>query len=135
MQLAIKNVCLKTINGKAQQLNEQHAYFYQIQCQLAVTNIRFCEFGVWTEQEMFVQRIYLDNVFIKVCLAKVDQFFKKFILPELLGKYFSRKKSSTKPVLSPLCFCNTNDDNKTLIKCSFDLCKIVHFHKEYMGLK
>ena len=48
--------CLIEKNGKMC-LSESHGYFYQVQTQMHVTNLKWCDFVIWRSQELFVQRI------------------------------------------------------------------------------
>ena len=63
--------------------------------------------------DIHIERIYQDSEFIATCLAKSKSFFMKGILPELLGKFFSR---APKPILtdntslSPTPTQTTTDD-------------------------
>ena len=42
-------------------LKQNHAYFAQIQGQLAITNRRYCDFFVYTHRRYFLERIYFDS--------------------------------------------------------------------------
>ena len=48
---------------------------------------------MWREQELIVDRISPDNEFIKKALDQATNFFKYSLLPELLGKFYSRLPS------------------------------------------
>ena len=41
-------------------ISESHGYFYQVQTQMHVTNLKWCD-----SQELFVQRIWYNSVFMK----------------------------------------------------------------------
>ena len=43
-------------------LEKTHAYYYQVTGQLALTGAQFCDFVVWTEIDMHIERISLDAV-------------------------------------------------------------------------
>ncbi|KAK2138641.1 hypothetical protein LSH36_2687g00008, partial [Paralvinella palmiformis] len=51
-----KNSCLKKVNGVLK-LKTNHPYFYQVQTQMLVSSMDYCEFIVWTDQDLFGQRI------------------------------------------------------------------------------
>ena len=42
-------------NGVHLCVDTVHAYYYQVQCQLFVTGVEYCDFVVWTTKELFVQ--------------------------------------------------------------------------------
>ena len=71
-------------------LDVSHAYYYQVQAQLKFCCADYCDFVVWREGELMVQRIYLDETFIADALEKCEQFIKVAILPEILGNGIQR---------------------------------------------
>lgn len=75
-------------------LNRQHNYYFQVQCQLHVTQTSYCDFCVWTPSELHIERIMPDSSF-ESCVMKATRFFKYAVLPELLGKWFSRNGSDS----------------------------------------
>ena len=77
-------------------LKQDHAYFYQIQMQLfickkAMQKEVVCDFIVWTSKDTVIQRISLDEAFIQMKLDVLQHFFINAILPEVIGKWYSRK--------------------------------------------
>ncbi len=61
-----------------------------VQCQLFCTQRTYCDFVVWTKKDVHIERIYPDNVFWLNHIQQVDHFFQVGILPELVGKFYSR---------------------------------------------
>ena len=56
-------------------------YFYQVQCQLALTGIEWCDFfSYMDDSKYFCQRIFLDKFFFQNSKDKVDQFFFNYFL-------------------------------------------------------
>ena len=60
--------------------------------------MKFCEFAygdfvVWREDELIVERINPDHEFLSSALEKSTEFFKYGILPELLGKWYTKLPS------------------------------------------
>ena len=50
--------CLKDKNGEMQ-LSTTHAYYYQVQTEMHVTRVQWCDFVVWSPiDDTFVQRVY-----------------------------------------------------------------------------
>ena len=89
---------LKEVDGSLQ-LDNSHAYYYQIQTQLFVSNVEYCDFCVCTFVEddeskgLHIERIYKNETFWSDCISKAEQFFKTCLLPEILGKYYTRPNS------------------------------------------
>lgn len=65
------------------QLKKEHPFFWQIQGQLMVTGLSWCDLLVYSKQDMLVQRIYRDNSLIKDMQRKLEEFFFYFYLPNL----------------------------------------------------
>ena len=77
-------------------LREKHAYYYQVQMQLFITNAEYCDFIVWTLKDIYFQRLFPDNIlWTDDALAKATNFFKDSILLELVGKWYTRPFTSS----------------------------------------
>ena len=66
------------------ELKKSHQYYTQVQCQLACTGAKFCDFFVWTPNETSCQRIAADETFIANRLEKVKAFYDERIVPEMI---------------------------------------------------
>ena len=49
----------------------------------------YCDFVVWTKEDIHVERIYPNESFWVENVSKVKHFFVSSVLPELVGKFFS----------------------------------------------
>ncbi|XP_037068557.1 uncharacterized protein LOC119089850 [Pollicipes pollicipes] len=65
-------------------LKKNHAYFAQVQCQLACTGARMCDFFVWTPRETVCDRITFEPEFWNWRLERVREFYMQCVLPELV---------------------------------------------------
>ena len=91
---ADSSFCLKyDDNGVDLCLDTVHAYYYQVQCQLFVTGVEYCDFVVWTTKDLFVQRVLPDTDFWDRMLPRAILFYKKGVLPEMLGQWFTRSSA------------------------------------------
>ena len=72
-------------------LDIYHAYYFQVQAQMKFCCASYANFVVWTEKQWFVQRIYPDEPFISNVLESCNTFIKIGILPEIIGKYYSKE--------------------------------------------
>ena len=45
-------------------LRVYHAYYYQVQAQLKFCNAKYCYFVVFSEEELFIHSMYIDEPFI-----------------------------------------------------------------------
>ena len=116
-----KNSRLLEMNGKLS-LDRQHAYYYQVQAQIFICEVEFCDFILWTEQDIHIERILPDNVFWKNAVAKATKFFFIGILPEIMGKWYSRplipnvnqndEQTDDEKVMC-WCYCQQNIEGST----------------------
>lgn len=64
-----ENFCMIKQNGNWQ-LKRDHTYYYQIQMQMNVCQVPHCEFVVWTENGIAVERVPADDVLLMKCLIR-----------------------------------------------------------------
>ena len=140
-----KNFCLKnTVNGLA--LDQSHAYYYQVQTQLFVMNVEYCDFCVCTFTDnlsdgLHIERISKDFEFWNDCTKKAETFFLTSILPELLGKWYTRPyepvnkaesdesltSSSKADSTETFCYCKGIEEGE-MIACDNAECAVEWFH-------
>ena len=66
--------CLEKQHDGKYQLKRDHAYYYQCQLQLFVTGHSFCDFVIWTKEELHIERITLDEALIESALPIAEKF-------------------------------------------------------------
>ena len=76
--------CIEEKNGKMV-LSSSHSYYYQIQTQMHVTNLPWCDFVVWTPvEDLFVQHIYYCKSFMEETISKASSFYFNIFLPSVV---------------------------------------------------
>jgi len=65
-------------------LSESHSYFYQLQTQMHVTHLQWCDFGVWSPHDIFVQQIKYDPVFMKSAISTTGKFYFQHFQPAVI---------------------------------------------------
>lgn len=65
---------VKFVNGKAK-LKKTHKYYFQVQGQLAITGLLWCDFITSTKSDLTVERIWLDESLIAAMKDKLDLFY------------------------------------------------------------
>jgi hypothetical protein len=132
--------CLqKTADGRIT-LKDDHAYFYQVQTQIFLCNAEYCDFVLWTNEGLHVERILPDVLFWHGVLEECTKFFKIVILPELAGRLFTRSTIVNNPRIvsacanQMFCFCNKPESDRMAI-CSNSDCKYKKFHLSCLKLK
>lgn len=61
-------------------LKHSHSYYWQVQGQLLLTGMEWCDFIVFAEEDILVQRIHRDAEIARVIREKGDYFFFYFYL-------------------------------------------------------
>ena len=65
---------LKMKSGNLE-LKKSHAYYWQVQGQMLITGLTWCDFVISAEDDLLIQRIYRDNDVCKVIREKIDRFY------------------------------------------------------------
>ena len=134
--------CLITVN-ETLELSKSHSYYYQVQCQLLVTGKDFCDFIVWTKEDFFLERISKDPIRCLEITEKSQHFFQNVILPELVGKIYTRSlQESSAPAdhsysKDLICTCQRayDEDFDNVIGCDGENCPFQWLHFRCAGIK
>ncbi|KAM3619822.1 uncharacterized protein V6R79_014096 [Siganus canaliculatus] len=132
--------CLRIEEDGTMTLKTDHKYMYQVQAQMHVARVSYCDFMVWTLQDIFIQRIKYDPVFFHNAYLKVYELIKTGILPELLGKWYTAPhhiSTDTAATVQPPemgCCCGQPSDSDD-ISCTSGQCKRKHFQRSFLKLK
>ena len=104
----------------------------------------YCDFIVWTSEDVQVERIYPNWEFWLDCVSCAELLFKNSILPKPLGNLFSRVPetqtlSSTPEHQSPptcevYCHCQGPEDGD-MVGCDNRKCSHKWFHLSCFNLK
>lgn len=142
-----KNCCLKKDENGDIYIDKSHAYYYQVQAQIFICGVEYCDFVVWTQKDLFVQRILPDQEFWENVLCTASEFFNKCILLEIVGKWYTRPGCEVQALPSsstssddedqegPWCYCQRNMEGSLLIGCDNDACKIKWYHMSCLRMK
>ena len=104
--------CMLKSEG-AWSLKRSHSYYYQVQLQLHVCHdALYADFIVWTQSEIAVERIYRDDQFFENCIENARHFFTYGILPEIIGKWYTRMPIAEKDGTIPIPATVDNSDSK-----------------------
>lgn len=147
-----KGSCLQQVDGGLK-LDKSHSYYYQIQCQLNICEFQLCYFVVWSPEELHVEEINRDARFFAELLPAVDRFLVKGILPEIIGRWYTRQSvirptsesdaaaiptgsvgeldvitsgndvNFTSTTKEVYCICNGIDDGRRMVMCEDENCK------------
>ena len=138
----LPKACVDTDNDGKVTLCRNHAYYYQVQTQIHACEVDYADFVLWTSTDIHVERIEPNDNLWKEILERSQEFFIKAVLPELLGKYYTRSYmthgDSGSSTSSSHCFCNKSkscDHGDSMIACENKKCQIKWFHRSCIQLK
>lgn len=80
---------IEQLNDGSFFLKKDHEYYYQVQMQLFVSGFELAHFVVWTNLGLEIIHVPADHDFWSLNYPKTVTFFKKVILPELIGQFYS----------------------------------------------
>ena len=149
--------------SRMKQVCHTNASFYQVQTQIFICKVEYCDFCVCTFPEtgpsLYTERIYPDSDFWHTCIDKATHFFRICILPEILGKWYTRpfsvplqtnsKTGGLSEQCSPCtstsdgglnkklyCYCKQPEDGVAeMIACDNPQCLIEWFHTDCLKIK
>lgn len=76
----------KDIDGQLH-LSHNHAYYAQVQGEIAILNVEWCDFVVFSKGKVVVDRILADLDYWDNLQEKMEQFYLHHVVPELLSKH------------------------------------------------
>lgn len=65
-------------NGQDIKVSKTHDCYYQIQGQLLLSGLQFCDFVLYTRKDLFTQRVYRDVLFMNTMIAKLYEFHANY---------------------------------------------------------
>ena len=101
-----------------------------------VCNRKYCDFFMWTEKDYFCQRIIQDKDICKTCVEKAELVFRNGVLPEIIGKCFTRVPKVTvydNKDGSQFCYCK-GEVIEEMYPCSRAEGRLKYFHLECLNL-
>ena len=71
-------------------LDTKHPYYFQVQMQMGVCKLESAYFVVWTEKSLHIELVTFEPEFWEDMCRKSKHVFDTAIMPELVGKFYSR---------------------------------------------
>ena len=131
------------LRGKSQScltergVSTSHPYYTQIQGQLFITELDYCDLVIWTKKGMVIERIYADINFSEKLLKKLTDFYIDIFLPKFLqlalGDFLPTiTQQRAQPKL--YCLCQKVESGQ-MVMCDNPNCPYGWFHFECVGIK
>ena len=87
----LEESCLDVVDNKIA-LKKLHCYYYQVQMQVAVTGYSWCDFFYARQKTPFSRKYIFDKSFWLVNKCKLEMFYSKVVVKELLRANFNTIK-------------------------------------------
>ena len=129
-----KSSCLEKVNGTFM-LKRKHNYYFQVQQQLFTLAERkfngfvVCAIDSDKNAHLVIERIYPDPEHSNTVLPALEAFWRICILPEILGRWFTRRCDvlTSVPKDNGICFCR-GQNSENVVSCSNAECPYGKFH-------
>lgn len=93
-----------SIHNRKCVLKKSHSYYFQIQCQLLVTERKYCDFVLYAKDDpVSIKRIYRDEQLSTDILSSLTTLWKRIIAPEV---FEMRVPRDLDPFVMPSSFFN-----------------------------
>ena len=66
-------------------LPHNHSYYTQVRGEMAIMNVKWCDFVVYSNGEVIVDRIMADYDYWTELNDKLDNFYMQYVVPETLS--------------------------------------------------
>lgn len=149
----MSSFCMTRVDG-SWCLKKEHSYYYQIQAQMYVCQQYYCDFVVWSQEAgVIIQRLEYNADFFNSIIDDLQHFFIYGVLPEVVGKWYTRKPvaNSDKIVMQPTpdpddelddtedyeknwCYCRQPVYGE-MIFCENPNCRIEWFHCDCLWIR
>lgn len=93
-----RHFCLEPHDLCDNSLKVEHPYFYQVQGQMGICDLSYCDFVCYTRKGLHVERIFFDSVFFRNVASKLTTFYRSSILTELLQRNLVDGQNENQPV-------------------------------------
>lgn len=81
------------IDNNQVKLKKQHEYYFQVQGQMAVCGVKYCEFFVYTAHGYHLETISFDQAFWQDVCNTIDIFWENYLAPVMLSPSGSENES------------------------------------------
>jgi len=126
-------------------VRKDHRYSIQMQLQMYVCDVAYCDLVVWQVDSILIFRVYRDDQFTDSFLPQLRDAWVKHIVPELLTRRISSPSvPSVQPVSTSAvatsdvpydyCICKKNIGGR-MIGCDNSDCQYKWFHLECLKMK
>ena len=114
-------------------LKANHRYFAQIQLQMYILQVQYCDFVVWTDIEKHRQRISFDSSCSTNLVSASEVLFFNHVLPEIVTRTIYSKRKELDSFDEVWCICRKKAYGKMIV-CAGKSCTITKFHYKCVNI-
>lgn len=135
-----KSFCMEYRQDAKCFLKRDHAYYYQVQLQMLLSNVDKCYFFVYGDPHSVCELIHKDIDFLTEKVPVATKFFVFAILPELIGRWYSKSHiavpeiENKEDITENVCTCRSIMDSAIII-CSDKSCVVKKYHTSCLGIE
>lgn len=128
------------VDGNDAKLLRNHHYFKQVMMQMFVCKRSYCDFVVWTQKDVFIERVMLDQELCNKIVDKCALYFERVLLPEHCFRYWTTAaeeavvEQSAGSQDDKYCYCQ-QPEYGDMIRCDGKHCTRQWFHFQCVNLK
>ena len=75
-----ENLPYLEMSGGSERLKENHAYFDQVQGQMAITKRNWCYFYVYTQKGQYIEKIDFNQAYWEKMKSNLVWFYEKYLV-------------------------------------------------------
>lgn len=88
--LTVKPNNILNRTGNTFVLETDHEFYYQVQLQINLISLTYCDVVFWSPRDTLIIRVDSDIDFWKTAMSKALKFHEQVIMPEILGKFYTK---------------------------------------------
>lgn len=118
------------------ELKKNHRYYTQIQLQLYISQMHFCDLVIYTgvADYIYITQVEIDEQFCNEMVAKSTLFFFNEVMPELLARKIEKDLPTPTIEGNGICFCGKPPKGRVII-CAEKNCCTKQFHYTCVGIR
>ncbi len=89
--LAAKPNNILNQTGNTYELERDHELFYQVQLQINLISLNYCDVVFWSPRDILIIRVDSDIDFWESAMNKALMFHDQVIMPEILAKFYTKR--------------------------------------------
>ena len=77
-----RDFCCTSQSDSSLKLKRNHKYYYQVQMQMGICEKKVCDFVIWSQKGLSIERIHFDKSFWDYTYPCLERFHREYLVPE-----------------------------------------------------